>query len=364
MLIGPPGSGKTTALVNSGLKFPSGRRLPGRGRRRRRHPLLRLVVHRGRRPDRHRGALHDAELRRQSRPEKLARLPRSSEEEQAAPADQRRARRDQHRGFADAAAGRGRRARRRDQGAPRRTARTAEGQFSGLCPVHQSRPRHGFMEFFGDLDEQRRAQVFGATFQTMDKTRKSMLAHAPAEFEALTLPRRGWRATGSGSRPREPRPAVRLPGADGRPARPGDRLPQRHLRSRPLPDQGGAARLLFHLGHAGGDADRSVARRARQGLRRRSGQRRPIRDRARAFSSPISSARSSSARPAGSADGAAVRPGGCSHGLFIALAPLLAGAWWLGYARNLERIATRRRRREIRRRGRRLARRPGLATAT
>jgi type VI secretion system protein ImpL len=45
----------------------------------------------------------------------------------------------------------------------------------------------GFMEFFGDLDEPQRAQVFGATFQTMDRG-KSMLAQAPAEFDALALP--------------------------------------------------------------------------------------------------------------------------------------------------------------------------------
>jgi len=45
----------------------------------------------------------------------------------------------------------------------------------------------GFMEFFGDLDEKQRAQVFGATFQTMDRG-KSMVAHAPTEFDALTLP--------------------------------------------------------------------------------------------------------------------------------------------------------------------------------
>jgi type VI secretion system protein ImpL len=42
----------------------------------------------------------------------------------------------------------------------------------------------GFMEFFNGLDEPGRAQVWGATFQTMDKT-KSMLADVPAEFEAL-----------------------------------------------------------------------------------------------------------------------------------------------------------------------------------
>ena len=45
----------------------------------------------------------------------------------------------------------------------------------------------GFMEMFGGLDETGRAQVFGATFQTMDK-RKSMLAQAPAEFAALIEP--------------------------------------------------------------------------------------------------------------------------------------------------------------------------------
>ncbi|WP_395667085.1 type VI secretion system membrane subunit TssM [Methylocella sp.] len=45
----------------------------------------------------------------------------------------------------------------------------------------------GFMEFFGDLDEDGRAQVFGATFQTMDKT-KSMLFCARPEFAALLDP--------------------------------------------------------------------------------------------------------------------------------------------------------------------------------
>ena len=47
LLIGPPGSGKTTALINSGLKFPllrgaTPRAIAGRWR----YSLLRLVVHR------------------------------------------------------------------------------------------------------------------------------------------------------------------------------------------------------------------------------------------------------------------------------------------------------------------------------
>ena len=112
-IIGPPGSGKTTALVNSGLKFPlSRRRDAGGGRRRRRHALLRLVVHRGRGPDRHGRPLHHAGFRRQGRQAELARVPRPAEEEPAAPADQRRHGRDQPRGPADAEPGGDRRARR------------------------------------------------------------------------------------------------------------------------------------------------------------------------------------------------------------------------------------------------------------
>ena len=50
LIIGPPGAGKTTALVNSGLKFPlAGDNAAQGGAGRRRHPLLRLVVHRRRR---------------------------------------------------------------------------------------------------------------------------------------------------------------------------------------------------------------------------------------------------------------------------------------------------------------------------
>lgn len=44
----------------------------------------------------------------------------------------------------------------------------------------------GFMEYFDGLDEAGRAQVWGATFQTMDKT-KSTVADVPAEFDALIL---------------------------------------------------------------------------------------------------------------------------------------------------------------------------------
>ncbi len=44
----------------------------------------------------------------------------------------------------------------------------------------------GFTEFFGNLDERGRAQVWGATFQTSDKTR-NMVGDIPAEFDELLL---------------------------------------------------------------------------------------------------------------------------------------------------------------------------------
>ena len=54
VIIGPPGSGKTTALVNSGLHFPLVGPIGCRcGARRRGHAQLRLVVHRPGRIARH-----------------------------------------------------------------------------------------------------------------------------------------------------------------------------------------------------------------------------------------------------------------------------------------------------------------------
>lgn len=42
----------------------------------------------------------------------------------------------------------------------------------------------GFMDYFGDFDEARRRKVWGATFQTADRT-KNMAGEAPAEFDGL-----------------------------------------------------------------------------------------------------------------------------------------------------------------------------------
>ena len=42
----------------------------------------------------------------------------------------------------------------------------------------------GFVEFFADLDEERRQQVWGATFQSKEK-KKNLVGEVPAEFDAL-----------------------------------------------------------------------------------------------------------------------------------------------------------------------------------
>ncbi|TIT73937.1 MAG: type VI secretion system membrane subunit TssM, partial [Mesorhizobium sp.] len=42
----------------------------------------------------------------------------------------------------------------------------------------------GFMDYFGDLDEARRRKVWGTTFQTTDRNR-NMVGEAPAEFDTL-----------------------------------------------------------------------------------------------------------------------------------------------------------------------------------
>ena len=80
VFIGAPGSGKTTALLNSGLKFPLEQRVgKGGGARRRRHAQLRLVVHRRSGVSRHRRPLHDPGLRRGLRQRRLEGISRASE---------------------------------------------------------------------------------------------------------------------------------------------------------------------------------------------------------------------------------------------------------------------------------------------
>ena len=133
----------------------------------------------------------------------------------------------------------------------------------------------GFMEFFGSLGENGRKQVWGATFQTNDKTR-NLVGEVPFEFDAL-IERLNIDLTDRLQE--EPAPSTRV-ALFGFPAQMAalkrtifDFLnsifePTRYHAERD------AARLLFHLRHAGRHADRPGDRRLGAQLRRRGGRRR------------------------------------------------------------------------------------------
>ena len=110
--------------------------------RRRRHPQLRLVLHRGGGADRHRRPLPAAGEPRRGGRRRMARLPRPPEEAPRPPRPERRAGRHPRR--------RPRRGRRlgprprpRDPQAPRRALRAAGATAAGLPARHQGRPRQG-----------------------------------------------------------------------------------------------------------------------------------------------------------------------------------------------------------------------------
>ena len=187
MIIGPPGAGKTTALVNSGPEIPAvARRHAGGHRRRRRHALLRLVVHRGRGADRHRRPLHDAGFRRQGRQaragspsstcsRRTGRGSRSTASWSAISLED----------LLTLSAGGARRACRRDPRAPARAARPAQGRLPGLCAVHQGRPGRRLHRIFRRSRRERAASRSGAPrSRPHDKTR-NMVGEVPVEFDAL-----------------------------------------------------------------------------------------------------------------------------------------------------------------------------------
>ena len=141
MFIGPPGAGKTTALANSGLNFPlAGRQVPGPSQGRRRHPQLRLVVHRRRRADRHRRPLHHPGQPRGGRQGGLGGLPHAAQDASPPSADQRRAGVDQPVRPCRALRSRAHRPCPGHQGAHPRAAHPVRHPLPDLRAVHQVRP--------------------------------------------------------------------------------------------------------------------------------------------------------------------------------------------------------------------------------
>ena len=128
----------------------------------------------------------------------------------------------------------------------------------------------GFREYFGNFTETRRRKVWGATFQTQDRT-QNLVSQVPAEYDALTkrlteeLPDRLHEEPDAISRIA----IFGFPGAVCRAAPARHRIPQPHLRADPLPGQRQSARLLSLVRHPGRHADRSGAGRHGQEPRRR-----------------------------------------------------------------------------------------------
>ena len=187
IIIGPPGAGKTTALVNSGLKFPLARggtpeAVAGVGGTRYCDWWFTeeavLIDTAGRYTTQDSDAkgdrkswlafldlLQDATGRSSRSTACIVAISLEDLLTLAAERDQRACRRDPH--------------------APDRAARAAEGRLPGLCAVHQGRPRRRLhASISATCTEAERRMVWGATFQTDDKTR-NMIGEVPAEFDAL-----------------------------------------------------------------------------------------------------------------------------------------------------------------------------------
>ena len=234
----------------------------GGDRRRRRHPLLRLVVHRRGRADRHRRPLHDAGLRRKSRQGKLVRLPRHAEEEPPAPADQRRDRRHQRRGPADAAEAGTRRARRSRSG---RACSSCTSGSRSISRSMRSSPRPISSPASPNISaiSARPAGVrSGARPSRPPTRRKNLVGEIPDEFDHL-LERLSEETLDRLQDEPTPQHRVQLfgfPDPDGAAQAADLRLSQPDFRADALSRQRQPARVLLHLGHPAGHADRPVDR--------------------------------------------------------------------------------------------------------
>ena len=129
----------------------------------------------------------------------------------------------------------------------------------------------GFNEFFDDLSQEGRAQVWGTTFPLEPPVRARPSEHFATEF-ALLLERLNARMLGGmddRARRAAPRPHLRLSTATCRCASLAACVPERYVWVLRLRAERLAARRLLHQRHAGRHAHRSAARRARSDVRPR-----------------------------------------------------------------------------------------------
>ena len=130
----------------------------------------------------------------------------------------------------------------------------------------------GFTEYFDDLTQEGRAQVWGVTFP-YEQTLSGEAAEAfPAEFDALIEPAERAAVRARSKRSATCRRRTKIFGFPQQMAALRDvlsRVRQRRLRVDALRPADPAARRVLHQRHAGGHADRSAARRDRPPLWRR-----------------------------------------------------------------------------------------------
>ena len=303
-MIGPPGSGKTTALLHSGPAL-SARHTAQELQGRRRHAQLRLVLHRRGRAARHRRPLHDPGQRPDGGRGGLAGLPR------AAASATGRASRSTASSWRSRAAtcssGERRRHRRRRAPSARRLAEL-EQRLGLRLPVYLLLTKAdlvaGFGEFFADLDEREREQVWGFTLPARPgRRRPACRRDSDARSSAGPGRAAGPACTRDASPPSanvERRAPSRLPGPGRGAGADIAALRRGRLRRTSFERPPVATRRLSHERHADRHADRPAGGGDQRELRPAAGGTAGRRPATAASSSPGSCGTSSSARPASS----------------------------------------------------------------
>ena len=263
LIIGAPGSGKTTALRQLGPQVPARRRRRRRrGARRRRHAQLRLVVHRPGRADRHRRPLHHAGQR-----------PRATTARPGAASwrcSSARRPRQPLNGVLVTVSVTDLLTRTPPSGAstppPCASACRSCTQHLGIrFPIYLLVTKcdllAGFIDYFATLDKDQRATPWGATFPRQGQLSAEPAALRPRVRRARAAPRAtasssacSWSATRSGARASTASRAVR--GAARRPAG----IPRAGLLAVAVRGRPAAARRVLRQRHAGRHADRPRAR--------------------------------------------------------------------------------------------------------